>query len=142
MSESRGTRGRPNIIGIEKGIGPLEAHVVRAMAELSPPVTVRDVCDALSREGYFAYQGVLNAMNRLARKGILERSKHGTAFVYRPLIELDELAAQVVGNVLAHMGGQLDRVFCRLSGIDPDIGEKELAKLRRKVRAAEGKRGR
>lgn len=142
MNESRKTRGRPNIIGVEKGIGPLEAQVLRAMAGLPPPVTVRDVCDALSRDGYFAYQGVLNAMNRLARKGILERRKQGNAFIYRPLIELEELTAEVVGNVLAHMGGKLDRVFCRLFGMDPDIGERELAKLRRKVRASARTRGR
>jgi predicted transcriptional regulator len=135
MSEPRKQRGRPNIVGIEKGIGPLEAQVMRAIADLAPPVTVREVCDALSRQGYFAYQGVLNCMNRLVRKGILERTKRGGAFAYTPLVEQEALAAEAVTNVLGHMGGTLDRVICRVLNIDPDIGEEELAELREKVRA-------
>jgi predicted transcriptional regulator len=129
-------RGRPNIVGIDKGIGPLEARVLRAIAELPLPVTVRDVCDKLGRDGYFAYQGILNCMNRLVTKGILERRKQGGAFVYRSLVELEELAAQVVANVLDHMGGQLDRVICRVLDIDPDIGAEKIARLRHTVRAA------
>lgn len=134
MSERRTKRGRPNIVGIEKGIGPLEAQVVRTISQLSVPVSVREVCDEMARDGYFAYQGVLNCMNRLARKGILEREKQGTAFVYRPLVNLEDLAAEVVSNVLGHMGGHRDRVICRVLDIDPDVGAKEIAELRRKVR--------
>jgi len=133
MSERRTKRGRPNIVGIEKGIGPLEAQVVRTISQLSVPVSVREVCDEMARDGYFAYQGVLNCMNRLARKGILEREKQGTAFVYRPLVNLEDLAAEVVSNVLGHMGGHRDRVICRVLDIDPDVGAKEIAELRRKV---------
>jgi len=143
MSERRTKRGRPNIVGIEKGIGPLEAQVVRTISQLSVPVSVRGVCDEMARDGYFAYQGVLNCMNRLARKGILEREKQGTAFVYRPLVNLEDLAAEVVSNVLGHMGGQRDRVICRVLDIDPDVGAKEIAELRRKVQdMARGKKNR
>lgn len=142
MSEPKKQRGRPNIVGIEKGIGPLEAQVMRAISELTPPVTVREVCDTLARKGYFAYQGVLNCMNRLVAKRILERTTHGSAFVYRPLIDLEELTAEVVANVLGHMGGKLDRVICRVLDIDPDLGAEEIAALRRKVRAMPRKRKR
>jgi len=135
MDETSPRRGRPNIVGIDKGVGPLEARVLRAVSELAPPVSVRDVCDALARDGYFAYQGVLNCMNRLVTKGILTRRKRGAAFVYRPLVQLEDLAAQVVTNVLEHMGGQLDRVICRVLEIDPDTGAEEIAELRRKMRA-------
>jgi predicted transcriptional regulator len=135
MSEPRARRGRPNIVGIEKGMGPLEAQVLRVLARLAAPATVRQVCDALGREGYFAYQSILNCMNRLVRKGILERSKRGLTFLYRPLVDFEELTAEVVSNVLQHMGGELDRVVCRLLRIDPDVGAPELAALRRRVRA-------
>ena len=135
MADSKKRQDRLNVVGIDKGLGPLEAQVVRAISGLSPPVTVRAVCDALERDGYFAYQGVLNCMNRLVRKGILERAKHGSSFVYRPLVELEELAAQVVTNVLDHMGGEPDRVICRVLDIDPDVGTEEIAELRRRVRA-------
>ena len=135
MQQPKTVRGRPNIVGVDKGIGPLEAKVVRALAGLPHPASVREVCDALGQTGYFAYQGVLNTMNRLARTGILERTKSGNAYAYRPLVDLEELAAQVVSNVLGHMGGELDRVICRVLNLDPDIGAKQLAALRRRVQA-------
>jgi len=141
MNEPMRRRGRPNIIGIDKGVGPLEAQVLRAIADLPAPITVRQVCDALAKDGYFAYQGVLNCMNRLVRKGILTRDKQGVAFVYEPAVDLEALAAKVVSNVLQHMGGELDRVVCRVLDIDPDIGATQVAALRRRVRAM-GKRPR
>jgi len=132
---SVGKRGRPNIVGIDKGVGPLEAQVLRAISELQSPVTVRQVCDALEKDGYFAYQGILNCMNRLVRKGVLDRAERGNAFVYWLLIDVEELSAQVVRNVLGHMGGKLDRVICRVLDIDPDVGAEEIAELRRKAKA-------
>jgi predicted transcriptional regulator len=142
MAEPTVRRGRPNIVGIDKGIGPLEAQIVRAIAEIGQVVTVRAVCDHLARDGYFAYQGVLNCMNRLARKGILERTERQGTFLYRPLVDLEELTAQVIENVLGHMGGEIDRVVCRMLRIDPDKGAREIARLREKLRSSRQKRKR
>ncbi len=133
--QKKKSRGRPNIIGIDKGVGPLEAQVLRALSGLTPPVTVREVCDALAKKGYFAYQGVLNCMNRLVQKGILERVKRGNTFIYNATVNIEELSAQVVSNILGHMGGELDRVICRVLEIDPDLGAEQLSELRRKVQA-------
>jgi predicted transcriptional regulator len=128
-------RGRPNIVGIDKGLGPLEAQVLRAVSEIGRPVTVREICDCLAKGGYFAYQGVLNCMNRLARKGILARTERQGAFLYEPRVELEELTAQLVANVLGHMGGDVDRVICHLLHINPDAGAEKIAELRRRSRA-------
>ncbi len=135
MAEPQRGQGRPNIIGIEKGLGPLEAQILRAVSVIGRPVTVREVCDHLAKGGYFAYQGVLNCMNRLARKGILARTERQGAFLYEPQIGLEELTAQVVANVLGHMGGDLDRVICHLLDINPDTGAEKIAELRQRVRA-------
>jgi len=135
MTQPKRGQGRPNIVGIDKGLGPLEAQILRAVSEIGKPVTVREVCDHLARGGYFAYQGVLNCMNRLARKGILARTERPGGFLYQARVELEELTAQVVANVLGHMGGDLDRVVCRVLDIDPDAGAKKIAELRQRVRA-------
>jgi predicted transcriptional regulator len=136
MSKAEGRSSHRGTVGIDKGIGPLEARVLRAISELPPPVTVRQVCDALERNGYFAYQGVLNCMNRLVKKGILERQKNGTAFTYRSLVDVEELTARLVSNVLDHMGGRVERVLCWVLKIDPDAGADKIAELRREVRGA------
>lgn len=135
MTKPKKGHGRPNIVGIDKGLGPLEAQVLRAVSDIGRPATVRDVCDHVARDGYFAYQGVLNCMNRLTRKGILARTKSDAAFRYELRVELEELTAQVIANVLGHMGGDLERVICRLLNIDPAAGADRIAELRARARA-------
>jgi len=126
-------RTRLAVLGIDKGIGPLEAEVLSALARHDAPVTAREICDDLGRTDYFAYSTVLNCLNRLGQKKILERTRPGQVCLYRPLVDLEELWAQVVTNVLAHMGGDRDRVICRVLEIDPDVGAKKIAQLRHRM---------
>jgi predicted transcriptional regulator len=127
---------------LDLGVGPLEAQVLGAMAELTPPVSVRQVCDALGKSGYFAYQAVLNCMNRMAAKGTLERTKERNAYLFRPLVTADEVAARIITSVVSQMGRDLDRVVCQALNIDPELGAKEIAKLRERVGAMGRKRKR
>ncbi len=140
MTEPGGRRGRPNIVGIEKGIGPLEAQILRALHELGCPASVRGLCDQLARDGYFAYQGVLNCSNRLVQKGLLEREERRGAYFYRALVDPETLTAQVMEDVLTHLGAEPSRVVCRLLHIDPDVGAPEIAKLRARLQTAPKKR--
>jgi predicted transcriptional regulator len=132
-TEGTRPRGRPNIIGVQKGLGPLEAQIIRTLAEIGRPATVREACTALARQDYFAYQGVLNCMNRLARKGLLGRSQEKRTYSYRLLVDPEAIAAQIVAETLAHLPGDLDRVVCRVLGIDPEPGAPEIARIRRKL---------
>jgi len=125
---------------MEKGIGPLEVQVLRALSTTSPPVTVRQVCEKLNKQGYFAYQGVLNCLNRLAAKGLLRRAKRGNLGIYTPAVELDAFAANFAANMIGSDREKLDRVVCRLLEIDPDLGVEQLAALRRRVRRMSGKK--
>jgi predicted transcriptional regulator len=133
MTDAARKSPRADVVGISQGIGPLEAEIIRAIASLDREVSVREVCDHVTKEGYFAYQGVLNCMNRLTQKRILSRTEGRGAYHYRLLIGLEELAAQVALSVHEHMGGDLDRVVCRLLHIDPDRGAGEIAALRARL---------
>ena len=115
-----------------------------AMAKMTPPMSVRQVADAIGKHGYFAYQAVLNCMNRMARKGMLERAstKVRNAYLYRPLVTADEVATRVVTSVVSRMGRDMDQVVCQLLGIDPEAGAEEIAKLRKRARAMGRKRKR
>ena len=76
MTQLEKRHGRPNIVGVDKGVGPAGgAQALRVVSAIDDPVTVRDVCDHLVKDGYFGIQGVLNRMNRLTQKGILARTE-------------------------------------------------------------------
>jgi BlaI family transcriptional regulator, penicillinase repressor len=49
-------------------------------------VTVKEVCQILSRHKAMAYTTVLTFMNILERKGALSHTRSGRAFLYRPIL--------------------------------------------------------
>ena len=65
-------------------------------------ISVRKVCAQLDR--LVKYTTVMTTMDRLFKKGLLERKKAGRAFVYRAVVTKDELdallAAEVIGAAL------------------------------------------
>lgn len=62
-------------------LGPLERKVLDALWARDAAATVRDLQPTFPA---VAYTTLMTTMDRLYRKGILERAKAGRAFVYRP----------------------------------------------------------
>lgn len=66
---------------LEASFGPLELRVLEALWRHAGPATVRDL------HGDFpaiAYTTLMTTLDRLHRKGVLERRKEGRAFAYWP----------------------------------------------------------
>src|SRR5215831_9394676 len=62
-------------------LGPLERRVLEALWSRSDPASVRDLQPEF-RE--IAYTTLMTTLDRLHRKGILDRTKQGRAFFYQP----------------------------------------------------------
>jgi predicted transcriptional regulator len=73
-------------------IGPLEARVIERLWASPGPSTVRDLQPDFPNT---AYTTLMTTLDRLHRKGLLERSKIGRAFHYRPRYSREELASEV-----------------------------------------------
>jgi len=78
---------------------PLELEAMNALWRLGE-ATVRDVSRELNRRRPLAYTTVLTLLDRLARKGVAGRRKHGRAHIYHPLITR-EAAQQLAVDRLA-----------------------------------------
>lgn len=82
-------------------LGPLEQQVLDALWARGSEQTVRDLHTAFPR---IAYTTLMTTLDRLFRKGFLERARVGRAFAYRHRWTRDELAVvlahQVMGTVL------------------------------------------
>lgn len=92
---------------LEAVFGPLESRVLEALWE-GGDATVRDL------QGSFpdtAYTTLMTTLDRLHRKGVLDRVKTGRAFVYRPRFTADELRANLLGHVLGVLLGRDRRVL-------------------------------
>jgi predicted transcriptional regulator len=109
----------------EDVLGPLEAAVVRVLAERQE-AGVGEVVEALRRAQRkdHAYTTVMTVMWRLYEKGVLTRARRGRQYIYRlaaPEAELvDRLSGQAVDRVLERYGTAALRHFAvRLADLDP-----------------------
>jgi BlaI family transcriptional regulator, penicillinase repressor len=62
--------------------------------------TVKDVCDAMSRQKATAYTTILTLMGILEEKGALIHSRSGRAYLYKPLLTRQQATRNQVHDVL------------------------------------------
>jgi predicted transcriptional regulator len=93
--------------GLSNTFGALELRVLEALWRRGGDATVRDLqADFPSA----AYTTLMTTLDRLHRKGVLDRVKAGRAFAYRPRYTRDEmesgLAARALGSLLGNGAAQ------------------------------------
>lgn len=80
-------------------LGPLEWRVLEALWSRGAPSAVRDLEDAFPDA---AYTTLMTTLDRLHRKGLLTRDKHGRAFRYQPKLGRAEFASARAGEAVRH----------------------------------------
>jgi predicted transcriptional regulator len=93
----RGRRG-----GLDSVFGRLERQVLDVIWAREAPSSVRDVQQAIPEA---AYTTVMTTLDRLHRKGVLDRSKSGRAYLYRPRFTCDELRSSLAMDALDNLLG-------------------------------------
>jgi predicted transcriptional regulator len=80
-------------------LAPLELDCMNMLWPIGQG-TVREIRDRLAARRPRAYTTIMTIMDRLSRKGVVERVKSGRAYVYRPLLTEEDARAQALGQVL------------------------------------------
>src|SRR6266536_6052265 len=88
---------RPKPSGLASLFGALELRVLDAMWRRGGEVSVRDL---QSEFPVSAYTTLMTTMDRLHRKGVLERRKVGRAFAYRAVSSREELESGLITRAL------------------------------------------
>lgn len=83
---------------LESTFGPLEVKVLETLWERGSPSCVRDVQPQFPG---VAYTTLMTTLDRLFRKGVLDREKAGRAFYYTPKSSQQQLLSQLAGSTLA-----------------------------------------
>lgn len=118
---------QPRDPAIEDVLGPLGAAVMRIVWEQGE-ATVASVTNALATAGPRrpAYTTVMTVMGRLHERGLLERTKRGRQYVYRPSGDepqlIESMSERAVDQLLERYGTTALRQFAhRLADVDPDL---------------------
>jgi BlaI family transcriptional regulator, penicillinase repressor len=82
--------------------------------------TVREIRDGLAARRPRAYTTIMTIMDRLARKGVVERRKVCRAYMYSPNLSAEDARTQALGQVIdSFFGGSKEALLAQLSGDVP-----------------------
>jgi predicted transcriptional regulator len=85
---------------LERFFGPLEIRVLESLWRRTGFQSVRDLQPDFAG---VAYTTLMTTLDRLYRKGFLNRVKAGRAFAYRPRYGREELASGIAANALTSL---------------------------------------
>ena len=121
-------------------LGELETALMEIVWH-HPPVTAREVCDRMTGARERAYTTVMTTLDRLHRKGLLERRKDGIAWRYEARLRKHEyeriLAERLATRILAEHGDTALSAFVDAADkVDRVLLDKleRLIELRRRAR--------
>jgi predicted transcriptional regulator len=95
---------------LDQFFGTLEIRVLEALWDRAEPQSVRELQSAFAG---VAYTTLMTTLDRLHRKGVLDREKSGRAFAYRPRHTRQALLLGLAGQALEAVFGS------RAAGLKP-----------------------
>lgn len=84
-------------------LGDLERAVMDVLWERSEPLTVREVGRALENRD-LAHTTVMTVLDRLVKKGIVERKRHGRPWRYQPVASRERYVSELMFDALDQTG--------------------------------------
>src|SRR5208282_5111237 len=95
-------------------LAPLELDCMNTLWPIGE-ATVREIRDLLAPRRARAYTTIMTIMDRLARKGVVERRRAGRAYVYRARLGAEEARAQALAQILENFfGGSREALIAQL----------------------------
>jgi len=95
-------------------LAPLELECMNTLWPLGE-ATVREIRDGLAPRRARAYTTIMTIMDRLARKGVVERRKSGRAYVYRAKLGADDARTQALAQIVDNFfGGSKEALLAHL----------------------------
>ncbi len=127
---------------VHSALGDLEREIMEAIWKRGEETSVREIHSAFGERA--AYTTLMTTLDRLHKKGLLERRKEGRAFLYAPRVSREDftrsVARDVIGGLLGQTNGETKPVLaCIVDAVGDCDGEMldVLEKLLREKRRAQ-----
>jgi predicted transcriptional regulator len=108
------------------GLGPLEAQVLEQLWEKARLATVRHLLPAFPD---LAYTTLMTTLDRLYRKGLLNRLRRGRAFAYEPRCSREQLLGELLSGQVMDLLSAPGANTAILSTLVGCVGRKDSALL-------------
>jgi predicted transcriptional regulator len=104
--------------------------------------TVADVQQELQPDRKLAYTTIATMLSKMERKGLVVHDRDGRTFVYRPLVERDQVQGSMLVDLVERLfAGDVTALVSHLLD-ECDLTPDELAKLKQLIRQRERQRER
>ena len=114
-------------------LGELERAVLEHLWTIGR-ADVRQVYDQMGAPRRITLNTIQSTMERLYRKGLLGREKVSHAYIYRPAVSRQELAARAVEEVMAELlGGEAEPMLSAFVDLAARAGDEQLDQLERLI---------
>lgn len=113
-------------------LGTLEERVMEVLWTRSGAVAVREVCAQLKDGPAPAYTTIMTTLDRLYKKGLLDRHRDGAAFLYEPAMSRDEYRRRIVESTvscLVEQSSDLGPVLAAFVDAAADLDGESLERL-------------
>ncbi len=114
----------------------LQLAVLRVLWD-AEEATVADVHKAMSRKRKLAATTVATLLKRLAARGIVEHRKEGRQFIYRALVDAEEVGRTMTSELARDVyAGDVPGLFAHLLD-ETKVSSADLKEIKRLIRKAE-----
>ena len=118
--------------------GDLEEKVMEVLWKTGNG-TVSQINEALN--GEFAYTTVMTVLDRLYKKGFLEREKEGKGYRYYPVITKEEFEKQIAKKVVKDLTKSDTAIaIAAFEGIIENLSKEDIKKLKKLIEEKENER--
>ncbi len=112
--------------GLTSGLGDSELQILDIIW-CTGEATVREVFEDVRKTRSITLPAVMLSMNRLAKRGVLNKLPGDRGAVYRPMISRDDMASSLLGELIDKvLQGSVSPV---LSGFVERLNDRELTEL-------------
>lgn len=125
-------------IGPMARLGDLERQVMERLWAAEGPLTVRAIHAELAVDRELAYTTVMTVLDRLAKKGVVQRVRDGRAYLYEPAATREQLVADLMHEALSGAGDRSAALVRFVDAATPEETAAMRAALRKLERRKDG----
>ncbi len=114
-------------------LGDLQIKILEMLWEQGS-ATAGDLCDAWPHPDAPAYTTVLSVLQKLYRRKVVTRRKHGRSHIYRPKVEKEAFRSRYIGSIRQKVfGGSASGLVQALLGSE-EISPTEIEEIKELLR--------
>ena len=120
-------------------LAPAEWEIMKVFWEHGE-LAARDVFSRLPKENAWAYKTVKTLLSRLVAKGALDYQEIGNSYLYRPIVQRDDMTRREVRSIFQRLASEAIQPVLAHFIEEAELSDDEIKELKRQLDAKRKRR--